>query len=1641
MLVLVIRSPWGQNIIVDYATSFISDKTHTKVNIEHLFLTFSGDLKLEGVFLEDSKGDTLIYSKSLQADAPLLPIIRGKGIGVESLEWEGLRANIIRKDSIAGYNFQFLIDAFASNTPEPPQTEQTSEPLNIIIGNIHLNDFNIIFNDAVLGIDSHFKIGDLNLNMEKVDLEAMDFRASEIALKNTTINYIQNPVPPSPDTTATTLPYLVFDAISLRDVTAHYEATQDNISLDANINEFYTEIPEIDLPNNRFIIDEVALKESTVTLNTKSTATTSNNESDNATAPFTWPDMVVQVKNIDFRNNALGFFVDGAKPTPGAFNTNALHITNIKLEAEKVYLKDQTAGINLHELQFNEGSGLALNKTRLNLNITDKALSLDELLIDLNNSSLSGTSLLEYPTISALANAPEQSKMRLDLTKLQLDIKDAYRFQPDLKTNPYLDSLSQRVITGQLHAQGYVSDIQLKNTTINWGKTTQITASGNIKNSTNTDSLALDIHPFKAETLKKDVLKFVNEQDLGVNLPDSISLTGEIKGTLTDVNTNAILKTSQGNAKVRGHYNSVAGMAFDAELNIDNFKLNELLQNEALGPLSLTLKAYGNGTSINNLDAIVDANISNFKLKNYEIKNLPLHGEINKGKGNITSHYKDNNVNIDLKSHVVLDSIAPEAIVDLNIIGIDMQALGIMQRDLRAGLKLHADFKGNGENFDLKSNIDDGVIVFNDKTFLLGDIMANAHVRTDTTYIHVNNKLLNLELESNANPQTFSKALQDHVKRYFYSDSAYTDSINPVKLKLTGKLSQGSVLNDVLLVNLKDIDTIDIAVDFDQKQKTLNASIQAPHINYSDNEIDSLAFTMNTDPDTFNFDFGFKEIHAGPILIKQTSIVGNQQNKEMDLNFSAFDEDELLMHLNANISGHRDSLKLKVIPDSLIINRQSWQIPDSNQMVYTPKALGFTDFTFSKNNQSVAITNKKASQNTKDEISITYSAFNLKELLAYLNPDKELAQGQLNGQFTIQSPFEDQGYIADVSIEELNILKANFGTLSLKGNSGSNNTYDFNLNTKGGDVDLDIKGDYIASKTNPNLNVDFNINEFKMQAAEGLSLAELSDASGHISGQFKITGSTSEPQYKGDLKFNNANFTVTKLNTNFILEQETLNIDNSGISMSNFTIQDNNKSAFVLNGSVGTEDFTNPSFELDIKADDFQVLNATKDDNDMLYGQLSFDASGTITGDLNVPVINLNTAVNPDTNVTYVMPSAAVNIEERDGVVIFVNRQNPDAILTRTQEKKATVTGIDLNTNISITKEAVITIVLDESTGDNFQTSGDGDFVFSMDTTGRMNLSGEYTVSGGHYEMSLYELVRRKFQLVPGSRVSWSGNPLDANLDVKALYEIETSSSPLMASQVSGSDPAVRNKYKQVLPFEVYLNIDGELMHPKISFKLDMPEDEQGAIGGQVYGRVQQVNQQEGELNRQVFSLLVMNRFYPESGSDGSGGGFASIARDNLNDALSDQLNMFSDKLLGSTGVELDFGLNSFTDYQGSSPEQRTQLDVAAQKKLFNDRVIVRVGSAVDIEGSDPTGQEAPLIGDVSLEYLITPSGKYRLKAFQKNEYESVIDGQTIVSGLALIFTQEFNEFQELWAAMFRSDQERELAKKHKEEKQAAKED
>src|SRR5690606_29459259 len=119
------------------------------------------------------------------------------------------------------------------------------------------------------------------------------------------------------------------------------------------------------------------------------------------------------------------------------------------------------------------------------------------------------------------------------------------------------------------------------------------------------------------------------------------------------------------------------------------------------------------------------------------------------------------------------------------------------------------------------------------------------------------------------------------------------------------------------------------------------------------------------------------------------------------------------------------------------------------------------------------------------------------------------------------------------------------------------------------------------------------------------------------------------------------------------------------------------------------------------------------------------------------------------------------------------------------------------------------------------------------------------------------------------------------------------------------------------------------------------------------------------------------------------------------------------------------------------TPQERTELDISASKSLFDNRLVIQVGSEVDIQGnSSAEGRNAPVIGNVALEYLLTKDGRYRLRGYRKNQFESVVDGELIVTGISLIFSKEFNKFKELWERKMREEFKEEKETQTKEESQ-----
>ena len=1615
VVILFVRSPWGQDIIVGKAVSYISEKTGTKVEIKKLFVTFAGGIQLEGLFLEDTKGDTLIYSKSLEADVALYPLVFGNQFNLKELNWNGLTGNIERTENSEKFNFDFLMEALVAT--DTVATIEETPPMQINIGEMSLSDFKISYTDDYLGIDTKLQLGKLHLDADAIDLESMRFGLDDLQLSDSEITYQQTKPFAPDDTTAIQLPYLWIDDMDITNVNVKYNSFPDGLNATFSIGNFQLNLPKADLAKNEFEVENLVLKSSRFSI-ALDDINSPNTEEVTESTNFEWPEYKIEVAKIDLDDNILDYRLNQQISEQGIFNPEAISISNFELKANDINYRPKEIGLQLQQLAFAEKSGFRLRQLVFDAKANNTSTSISKLKFQTDNSTAKGKLNLSYASFEKLISTPELTNVDLDIFNIEIGLRDAYPFQPELAANPYLEKAAQKPITGSIKAEGTLSEIQLPLFDINWGSQTSLRATGQLKNVLATDSLAFNFKNIKALSTRKDILQFISEADLGISIPKNISLEASLNGTVSAIDIDAALAIPEGTAKLSGKYYNAAELGFNGNLKIDSLQLDRLLKNEQLGLVSFIMDASVSGTDLNSLNASLTSEFSQLELKDYDFSNLLLDGDIVNGIGAINLNFKDKNLNLKARTKVDLDSIESKINLNLNLIGADLYALGITQEQIKTAVNLDADFSGNADDFTIDAILTEGIAVYDNEQYRLGNIDLSAHLDETTTNLSISSDFLNGILQSNTSPDKLNIALEQQFRGYFPNAKNEEVAQDSIKLKLDMALTPIPILTEVFFRGVQRLDSINLQADFDAASKNLNAKLYMPSATYNGIAIDSLNVSVQGNATDLDFSAGLASVNADPIQVKRTSFNGNMQNGELLLDFSAYDDQDELVHVASELELAKDTVLLHINPSKLLFNKKEWVIPQDNRITFSTGYMGLRNVNLSRNEQSLSFSNKIIGI-TREHFGVEFNNFKLQTFISLLNPDEALAKGLVKGKFVIENPFDSPGIVADFKINSLEVMQNPLGNLSLDAASKGSNKYDFNLALKDGGADLDLTGDYNAADTGALLNLDLDLNRVELGLIESLSEGSLKNSKGHISGGVTIQGTTVAPLYKGQLDFNQVEFNVASLNSIFKIADESLRIDNSGLYLETFRIGDANDNTFTLNGTITTSEITNPSFEFSMSAEQFQLLNSTVEDNELFYGKASIDADVTVKGNLELPKVAGKIRVRKITDLTYVVPESQLDVEEQDGVVIFVNRENPDAILTRNdrEETPSFFKGMDVKAILEVADDAVFRAIIDKKAGDNLQVSGDAALNLNIEPNGRINLSGRYVLNSGHYETSLYNLVKRRFDIEPGGSITWLGDPTDAKLDVTAIYKVETSASPLLAAVTSGEDASLSEKYRQVLPFLVYLNVDGELLTPTLSFALDMPVNQQGYLGGAVYSSVQQLNEQESELNKQVFSLLALNRFFPTTGSDGSSGGTAAIARDNVNKVLSGQLNAFSDKIFGKTGFELDFNLDSFTDYQGDTPQDRTQLNINANKKLFNDRLIVTAGSALDVEGSAQTNQEeVPIIGNVSLEYLVTENGRYRLKGFRKNEFTNVIDGQLIITGVALIFQREFNKFSELFS-------------------------
>ena len=327
-----------------------------------------------------------------------------------------------------------------------------------------------------------------------------------------------------------------------------------------------------------------------------------------------------------------------------------------------------------------------------------------------------------------------------------------------------------------------------------------------------------------------------------------------------------------------------------------------------------------------------------------------------------------------------------------------------------------------------------------------------------------------------------------------------------------------------------------------------------------------------------------------------------------------------------------------------------------------------------------------------------------------------------------------------------------------------------------------------------------------------------------------------------------------------------------------------------------------------------------------------------------------------------------------------------------------------ISLDIDVDDKSEFKVVIDELNGDNIRLKGNAQLNTGVAPNGQLFLLGSYDLTEGSYDLTL-QILKRQFEIKKGSTLLWTGDPMKADLNITASY-------PVM---VDPGSIAAKFQGASKIPVEVQIVITGNLTTPNITFKIVIPEN---SVDKQVANDIMQqtfwkdIENNPSEANKQAFALLITNKFITDQSTAGFniGSSAEAVARQSVSQLLTDQLNNLASDLV--KGVDLNIGLNSTADQTSGA---RTDLNVGLSKAFLNNRLKISVGKNFELESRTNSGNSTEVFDNIALDYSISKDGRYMFRGYRKNQYQSILEGFIIETGVSFIITADYDLFREIF--------------------------
>ncbi|MBK5209021.1 MAG: translocation/assembly module TamB [Flavobacteriaceae bacterium] len=1268
---------------------------------------------------------------------------------------------------------------------------------------------------------------------------------------------------------------------------------------------------------------------------------------------------------------------------------------NFKIEGPNVFAA-------ISKLHFIENHHIEVQSLSTNFSYSKTAMNFLDTQLETEKSSISADIKFDYVR-EDFSDFTNKVMMNADVKKADVSLLDLNKFYGELGINDVLH-FSTKI-------SGYLNDFKLENLEMNSDRQASIIGNLHFINSFNNEngfSLAADLTKL---TSNYDHLKSLLPNILGEKLPSSFQKFGEftVSGfvyvTEDLINTDIKMQTDMGSLITDLELTNIGNIdnaSYFGHIKINDFELGKILNDSLIGQISMEADIDGKGFTLEKMNTSVKGLISELQFKNYNYTSLTINGVVKNKHFDGEMEVNDDNIKLNFKG--LADFSKKRYTFDFKTIVdyLDLNTLNLFKRDSISKIRGDIEIKVTGNTLDdLAGTIDfkNSLYINQKDSYFFKDFNITSSFEDSVRTITVNStEIIDGYLKGKFKFGELVKLTKNSLGGIYSNYKPF--EVTPgqelnFKFKIYNKIVEVFYPEITLSANTF------IAGNLNSDDNLFRLNVKSPKIIAFENAIDSLNLQIDTKNPLFNTQLSVAKISTKQYNISKLQLVNITLNDTLYFRTEFFGGNKNTENYNLafyHTFNNENKSVLGLQKSNFTFKDTEWIInPEDNfdnKLVYDSKTKTYdiSPFLITSKKQKIEFFGQIRDTISKD---LTFKFDNVN--LATVTPeiDSLKLKGILNGSLNYKQLNDAVKPTGNFSIADFNVNNSYQGNLNAT-IEGKNSIRNYGVNItleRDNAINLSAVGDIDLTPKNPTIDVEVEFQEFKLDAFSPLGKDVFSNIRGFAYGNVHLTGLLKNPVMEGELYLDQAGLYFPYLNVDYDFEgTSVISLKNQTFNFDEVQIKDK---AFntrgKLTGSISHVNFEKWRLNLNVNTKNLLVLNTIEKENSVYYGTGFLEGYATINGPTDKLVINVVGRTKRGTHLT--IPISDVKTVESSQLIRFVNKSNPEENEeTRRAFISEKLKGLTLNFNIDVTKDAVVEMVLDKATGSFLRGSGTGNIQISLDTKDKFEMYGDFIVDNGIYNFKYGGFINKPFIVKRGGRISWSGNPVTADINIEAVYRVSANPRSLLENISSN----------RKIPIDLVTRFSGELFNTQREFDIEIP-NASSTVASELAFKLNNNNLNSKTV--QFISLLISGSFYNESDLSvnsstalyGTGFDILSNAFDNIFNKGNNRFKLRPEYTVGERGnvdnLNIEDQLAIGLDYQ------------------VNDRIIINGKVGVPMG----TGSQANIIGEVNVEFLLNEEGTLRSSVFNRqNEIQYSQEEEGYTQGVGLSYQIDFDNGKEL---------------------------